>query len=76
MTIKDRKIYILSLGNAVSNLECRCHLLGLEEVSGAVAQVDQRVVREVAAVAMKSTVGEGIGRINGKRTEKDCVTGE
>lgn len=52
--------------NAVSNLEYRCPLLDLEGVRGAMARVDQRVVREVAAVVMKSTVAEGIGPINGK----------
>lgn len=52
--------------SAVSNPEYQCHLLDLEEVRGAMGQVDQRAVREAVAVVMKSTAAEGIDPINGK----------
>lgn len=53
--------------DAVSNPEYRCHLLDLEEVRGAMAQVgEQQVVQEVVAVVMKSAVVEGIDPISGK----------
>lgn len=50
--------------NAVSNPEYQCHRLDLEEVRGAMAQVDRQVVREVAVVVMKPTVAEGIDPIS------------
>ena len=52
--------------NAVSNLEYQCPPLDLEEVRGAMDQVEQWVVQEVVAVVMMSTVAEGIGPINDK----------